>query len=87
MSKPSYRAFGSAVAALAALAASSPALAAWPAFLNIPTPFQSGGMSLNDWILTGSLVLLAVALALWLLRRSRREPVAEGPDLRWWRNP
>lgn len=87
MTKPSHRAVQSAIAACAALAVASPALAAWPALWPIPVPFSGGTITLNDWILSGSLVLLAVGLALWLMRRSRREPVVEGPDLRWWRNP
>ena len=89
MTKPWNRVAGAAIGTLAALAATSPALAAsptsWP--IPIPVPFTSGAMTLNDWILTASLVLLAVGLALWLMRRSRREPAVEGPDLRWWRNP
>ncbi|MFO1304090.1 MAG: hypothetical protein U1F54_10185 [Burkholderiales bacterium] len=87
MTKPSIRAARAAVAALATIAAAYPAFAAWPALWPVPVPFSSGSMTQNDWILTGSLVLLAVGLAVWLMRRSRREPVAEGPDLRWWRNP
>ena len=87
MTKSWNRVAGAAIGALAALAATSPALAASPALWPIPVPFTSGAMTLNDWILTASLVLLAVGLALWLMRRSRREPVVEGPDLRWWRNP
>ena len=48
---------------------------------------------MRDWILMGSLVLLAVALALRLMRhRGKNEPLSDTPvtdvhDLRWWRNP
>jgi hypothetical protein len=44
----------------------------------------------RDWLLMGSLVLLAVAVALKLMRvRSAPEmgPDPDNPDLRWWKNP
>lgn len=42
----------------------------------------------RDWLLVGSLVLLAVALAIRLMRGRRTPDVGlETPDLRWWRNP
>lgn len=66
------------------------AVAAMPAFAALPfeLPFSGKGLPMRDWILMGSLALLAIALALRLMRhRATREPVAEGPDLRWWRNP
>lgn len=66
------------------------ALAAMPAFAQIPVeiPFVGKGLPLRNWILVGSLVLLAVALALRLMRhRGTRDAMPEGPDLRWWRNP
>ena len=39
----------------------------------------------RDWLLMGSLVLLAVALAMRLMR-SRGDPEMgpEAPDMRWW---
>ncbi len=86
MNTTSNRPFLRVITALAALTALSPAFAS-PALWPIPVPFTSGGMTLNDWILTGSLALLAVALALRLMRRGPREPAVEGADLRWWRNP
>ena len=73
-----------AVVALLATVAAMPAFAALPFEL----PFTGNGLPMRDWILMGSLALLAIALALRLMRnRGAREPVAEGPDLRWWRNP
>ena len=43
----------------------------------------------RDWLLMGSLALLAVALALAhafaVARRRTRGP--DEPDMRWWRNP
>jgi len=44
----------------------------------------------RDWLLMGSLVLLAVALAVRLMRRRGTPDVApdspDMPDMRWWRN-
>ena len=75
--------FGAALTALAGVLAASPALAALP----FEMPFSGSGLPARDWILMGSLVLLAVALALWLMRhRGRDEPLADEHDLRWWRN-
>ena len=65
------------------------ALAAMPAFAQMPVdiPFVRG-LQLRDWILVAALALLAVALAVRLMRhRDMRDPSADGPDLRWWRNP
>src|SRR5262245_40102191 len=73
-----------------ALAALVAALAAMPAFAapEFDLPFISTGLPMRDWLLMGSLALLAIALALKLIRYRRTpEPRAEGPDLRWWRNP
>jgi len=73
-----------------ALVALIAALAAVPAFAALPfdLPFTGRGMPMRDWILMGSLALLAVAVALRLMRHRRtNEPLADGPDLRWWRNP
>ena len=73
-----------------ALAALIAALAAMPALAQVPfeMPFIGNGLPMRDWLLMGSLALLAVALALRLMRRRRTsEPVAEAPDLRWWHNP
>ena len=67
------------------------ALAAMPAFAELPVeiPFVGKGLPLRDWILMGSLALLAIAVALKLMRRhtTTGEPLAENPDMRWWRNP
>jgi hypothetical protein len=74
----------------AALTALNGVLAASPAFAALPfeMPFTGSGMPVRDWILMGSLVLLAVALALRLMRhRDKDEPVTDAHDLRWWRNP
>ena len=65
----------------------SPALAALP----FDMPFTGKGLPLRDWMLMGSLALLAIALAIKLLRgRDADEALREGPDdvddLRWWRN-
>ena len=65
-------------------------LAASPAFAALPfeMPFTGSGLPLRDWILMGSLALLAVALALRLMRhRHKDEPLTDAHDLRWWRNP
>jgi hypothetical protein len=74
-----------AVVALVATVAAMPAFAALPFEL----PFTGTGLPMRDWILMGSLALLAVAVALRLMRHraGAEEPLAEGPDLRWWRNP
>lgn len=69
--------------AFASAASASPALAALP----FEAPFGGQSMHLQDWLLTASLALLAVGIALRLLRRTPSGRVAEGPDLRWWRNP
>jgi hypothetical protein len=71
-------------AGLASTLAAMPALAA----LTFEMPFVGGDFPLRDWILAGSLALLAVAIALRMLRsREGTEPLSDGPDLRWWRNP
>ena len=71
-------------ACIAALFAASPAFAALP----FEMPFAASGLPMRDWILMGSLVLLAVALAIRLMRHRRgSEPVSDSDDLRWWRNP
>jgi hypothetical protein len=74
-----------ALAALVAALAAMPALAALP----VEIPFVGKGLPMRDWILMGSLALLAVAVALRLMRQraGAEEPLAEGQDLRWWRNP
>jgi len=42
----------------------------------------------RDWLLVGSLVLLAVALALRLMQhRGAPDAGPQAPDLRWWMNP
>ena len=69
---------------IAGLVAASPALAALPFEL----PFTASGLPMRDWILIGSLVLLAVALAIRLMRhRGTNEPLTDTQDMRWWRNP
>ena len=73
-----------AVTALVAALTATPALSALPFEL----PFTGNGLPLRDWILMGFLVLLAVGLALRLLRhRGASEQRADGADMRWWRNP
>jgi hypothetical protein len=68
---------------IAGLAAATPAFAALPFEL----PFTASGLPMRDWILMGSLVLLAVALAIRLMRHRRsNEPLTDTTDLRWWRN-
>ncbi len=45
-------------------------------------------LPMRDWLLAGSLILLAIALALRLMRRETgRDLPADAQDLRWWRNP
>ena len=74
-----------------AVAALVTALAAMPVFAALPVeiPFVGKGLPMRDWILMGSLALLAVAVALKLMRHrtTTGEPIAEGNDLRWWHNP
>ena len=73
----------------AALVAIVTAIVASPAFAALPfdMPFTSGSLPMRDWILMGSLALLAIALALRLMRhRGRDEPLTDAHDLRWWRN-
>lgn len=84
MIKLSSRAGYALVIAFAGPATASSASAALP----FEIPFSGSSMHLQAWLLSASLALLAVALALRLMRlRSSGEPAAEGPDLRWWRNP
>jgi hypothetical protein len=57
--------------------------------LHLPAiPRSLAAMTPRDMLLYGSLALLVVALALRLTLRSAddREPVPEGPDMRWWKN-
>ena len=73
-----------------ALAGLLAALAAMPALAQMPIdiPFVGKGLPARDWILMGSLALLAIGIALKLMRhRGDRQTLTEGPDLRWWRNP
>ena len=75
---------GAALTALIGVLAASQAFAALP----FEMPFTGSGLPLRDWILMGSLALLAVALALRLMRhRDKDEPLTDAHDLRWWRNP
>jgi hypothetical protein len=77
-------------APLAALTAFVGALAASAAFAALPfeMPFTGSGLPMRDWILMGSLALLAIALAVRLMRhRDKGEPLTDTHDLRWWRNP
>lgn len=63
---------------LIGLSAVTPAFAAT---LDVPLPPR-------DWLLMGSLVLLAVALALRLMRsRAAADDTPEHPDMRWWIKP
>lgn len=51
---------------------------AFAATLDLPLPPR-------DWLLMGSLVLLAVALALRLMRsRATPDATPDEPDMRWW---
>ena len=71
-------------ALIAGFGAASPAFAALPFEL----PFSASGLPMRDWILMGSLVVLAVALAIRLMRHRRtEEPLTDAHDMRWWRNP
>lgn len=73
-----------AVAAFVGLLAASPAFAALP----FEMPFNASALPMRDWILMGSLALLAVAVAIRLMRhRGPNEPLTDAHDLRWWRNP
>ncbi|HTQ00290.1 MAG TPA: hypothetical protein VMN56_13260 [Casimicrobiaceae bacterium] len=46
------------------------------------------GLTPRDWLLAGSLVLLAVGVVLRLMeRRHASDAKPEAPDLRWWMNP
>jgi hypothetical protein len=52
--------------------------------------FAFDTLPMRDWILMASLVLLAVALAVKLMRRRGAVddvPDELEPDLRWWRKP
>jgi 4-amino-4-deoxy-L-arabinose transferase-like glycosyltransferase len=62
-------------------------LFAMPAFAAIELPAAIHNAPVREWLLVGSLALLAVAAALCLMRRGSGPEVADGPDLRWWRNP
>ncbi len=66
---------------LIGLGAVTPAFAA-----TFPAPMEP-----RELLLTGSLILLAVALAMRIMRRRNADgmvdaTVEEQPDLRWWRN-
>jgi len=51
------------------------------------TPASLASLPMRDWILMGSLVVLAVAIALRLMRRgSASDAPSDTHDMRWWRN-
>ena len=59
-----------------------------PAFALSFTPDTLTSLPVRDWVLMGSLVLLAIAIALRLMRRGARPDMpSDTPDMRWWRNP
>jgi len=76
----------SAAGAVAAIAA-SPAMAATSFALQNALP----DWSTREWLLTGALLLLLIALGFRLIRgratRSEARAIDETPDLRWWRSP
>jgi hypothetical protein len=79
-----FGSLGAGLTALIGVIAASPAFAALP----FEMPFNGSGLPLRDWILMGSLALLAIALALRFMRhRDKDEPLTDAHDLRWWRNP
>jgi len=70
---------------LAASALLTPLLLSTPVYA---ASFNPASLPARDWLLMGSLVLLAVAVALRLMRRDRATDVGpDTADLRWWRNP
>ena len=59
-----------------------------PAFALSFTPASLASLPMRDWVLMGSLVVLAVAIAMWLMRRGSTPDVpSDTNDMRWWRNP
>ncbi len=51
-----------------------------------PRTIDWAALPARDWVLMASLVLLAVAVALRLMRRDTAPDAgADAPDLRWWR--
>ena len=57
-----------------------------PAFALSFTPDSLASLPLRDWVLMGSLVLLAIAVALRLMRRGATPDMpSDTPDMRWWR--
>jgi len=58
-----------------------------PAFALSFTPDSLASLPMRDWVLVGSLVLLAVAVALRLMRRGATPDMpSDRPDMRWWRD-
>ena len=58
-----------------------------PAFALSFTPDSLASVPTRDWVLVGSLVLLAVAVALRLMRRGATPDMpSDTPDMRWWRD-
>ena len=50
------------------------------------TPASLASLPMREWILMGSLVLLAIAVALRLMRRGATPDMpSDTPDMRWWR--
>lgn len=73
---------------LDALAATMTGLVvAAPAYA-LPFNFDPASLQPRDWVLMAALALLAIALAVRVMRRDRATDVGtDRPDLRWWRNP
>jgi hypothetical protein len=71
-----------AAALITGLALASPASA-----LSL-TPASLAALPTRDWLLMGALVVLAVAIAVRLMRRdTSTDGRTDAHDLRWWRNP
>ena len=61
---------------------------ATPAYAFTFDPNTLRALPMRDWLLAGSLIVLAVAVAMRLIRRDTGPSVpTDAPDLRWWRNP
>ena len=74
----------STIAAVSATAATFPAL---PSFETL-----TAWLSTRDYVALGAAALVvavvASTLAVWFVKRRRdTTAVAQGPDLRWWKNP